>query len=244
MRAILTYHSIDESGSAISVGADALRGHARWLASGVVPVVPLAEITRAPAAAVAVTFDDGFCSFCELAWPLLREHGIPVTLYVVSDRAGGRNDWGPAGSVPLAPLLDWDVLARLAEEGVTLGAHTRSHPDLTRVDDAALADELDGCVERIERETGARPTSFAYPFGRFDERVAAAVRSRFATACTTELRPLGDDEDPHRLPRLDMYYLRTPDGLDGWGSARMLRYLNTRRRLRRARSLVLEGVWK
>jgi peptidoglycan/xylan/chitin deacetylase (PgdA/CDA1 family) len=242
MRAILTYHSIDDSGSAISVDAATFRTHAAWLSEGGVPVVGLESVLETTGPAVAVTFDDGFRSFAQEAWPLLRDRAIPVTLFVVSDRVGGRNDWGRPGRVPELPLLDWHELGRLVEEGVTLGAHTRTHPDLTRAHDS-IGDELDGCVERIERETGVRPSSFAYPFGRLDAAVVTAVRSRFEAACTTELRPLGYDEDAHRLPRLDAWYLRNGTRLEEWGTPRMERYLRRRRRLRRARSLVLEGVW-
>src|SRR5690606_37701023 len=60
MRAILTYHSIDESGSPISVSREAFRAHVRWLASGAVKVRPLAELVdaRDGGDAVAITFDD------------------------------------------------------------------------------------------------------------------------------------------------------------------------------------------
>ncbi|TFG50637.1 MAG: polysaccharide deacetylase, partial [Gemmatimonadales bacterium] len=44
MRAILTYHSIDDSGSPISVAPEQFRAHVRWLQSGVIRVVPLAEL--------------------------------------------------------------------------------------------------------------------------------------------------------------------------------------------------------
>ena len=65
MRAILTYHSIDPSGSPISVSPAAFRRHIEWLASGRVRVVRLEELMRLPAGedAVALTFDDGFAKF-------------------------------------------------------------------------------------------------------------------------------------------------------------------------------------
>ena len=134
MRAILTYHSIDDSGSPVSVGEAALRRQVRWLASGAVRVVGLEEIGALPADAnaVALTFDDGFLSFGEKAWPLLKDHGLPVTVFVVTRCAGATNAWGgrPSAGIPTLPLLGWDAIVRLADEGVTLGAHGRSHADL------------------------------------------------------------------------------------------------------------------
>lgn len=241
MRAILTYHSIDDSGSPVSVGASAFAAHVRFLASGAVRVVPLAELVALPEGedAIAVTFDDGFANFAQSAWPLLRDHRLPVTLFVVSDHVGGTNAWGgrDVPGIPTLPLLPWDALERLAREGVTLGAHTRRHPDLRRLDDAALADELDGSLAAIAERTSLRPDSFAYPYGHVDERVARAVAERFRLACTTELRLLARGERRELLPRLDAFYLRKPGALERWGTPAFRRAIRLRALARRARAV-------
>ena len=232
MRAILTYHSIDDSGSAISVDATAFRRHVAFLASGAVRVTDVAGVLSAgdTADAVALTFDDAFTSFAEIAWPLLRERGLPVTLFVVTGHAGGTNAWGgrDAPGIPTRPLLGWDALAHLAEQGVQLGAHSRAHPDLTQADDSRLVDEMEGSAADLAARTGTRPASFAYPYGACDERVVAAARPRFACACTTELRPLASADDAYRLPRLDAYYLRAPGRLEAWGRPALRSYLRLR----------------
>lgn len=244
MKAILTYHSIDASGSPISVDPDAFRAHARWFASGRVRVVGLDELLALPhdADAVCLTFDDAFANFASAAWPLLRDHGLPVTLFVVAGYAGRRNTWDQQGySLPELPLLDWPALGRLADEGVTLGAHTVSHPDLRTLDDDALAHELAGAADRIAAETGRRPACLAYPFGATDARVTAAAGSVYTTACTTELRALRPAEDPLRLPRLDAFYFRQPGRLEAWGSPAFRRYLGLRAVARRARRALSWG---
>jgi peptidoglycan/xylan/chitin deacetylase (PgdA/CDA1 family) len=110
MRAILTYHSIDESGSAISISESVFRGHVSWLARGGVRVVSLDALMRLPADAnaVALTFDDGFVNFGDIAAPLLADHGLPSTLFVVSDAVGKTNRWpGRADrGIPELPLLN------------------------------------------------------------------------------------------------------------------------------------------
>ncbi|HEX4934164.1 MAG TPA: polysaccharide deacetylase family protein, partial [Gemmatimonadaceae bacterium] len=165
MRAILTYHSIDGSGSPISVSPSTFRAHVRWLASGSVRVLPLDRLLQADDRedAVAITFDDGFENFATEGAALLAEHGLPSTVFVVPDHVAGTNAWGgrSAPGIPTLPLMSWPTLARMAQMGVTLGAHTRRHRDLTRVRGAALEDEVAGCVERMAVETGRRPSSFA-----------------------------------------------------------------------------------
>lgn len=242
MRAILTYHSIDESGSPISVSSRAFRAHVRWLASGAVRVLPLTELVARPEGedAVAITFDDGFQNFVHEAAPLLADAGLPSTVFVVPEHVGGENNWGGehAPGIPALALMDWRTLGELPSFGVTLGAHTRRHRDLTRVRGAALEDEVAGCVERMAAELGERPTTFAYPYGAVDDTAATVARDVFALACTTELRLLRPDEDRARLPRLDMFYFREEGQLEAWGSAAFRRRLWLRAQGRRVRRLV------
>ncbi|MGH7555950.1 MAG: polysaccharide deacetylase family protein, partial [Longimicrobiales bacterium] len=206
-----------------------------------IAVVSLERLVELPdtADAVALTFDDAFENFRTEAWPLIRERGHPVTLFVPTDHVGGSNAWEGAGSrLPRLPLLDWPALGSIASEGVTIGAHSASHAHLPEQDSASLAREVDEPADRILSETGQVATAFAYPYGEQNERVRAAVRGRFPLACTTELRALGGVEDRHALPRLDMGYFRGPDSLDAWGARSFRAYVMLRNRLRAVRRLI------
>ena len=249
MRAILTYHSLDGSGSPISVAPEAFGRHVAWLAAGRVRVVGLAELLALPpeADAVALTFDDAFRNFVEVAAPRLRDHGLPATVYVVPGHVGGSNAWGGVRDprVPTLPLADWEQLGRLGEAGVRLGAHTRTHPHLTRVSPAQLEDELAGAQEAIHQATGQRPDSIAYPFGDVDAAVAGRAATWYRMGVCTELRTLAVGDDPLRLPRLDMYYLRDPGRLEAWGSAAFAGRLWLRAQARRLRMTLamVGGGW-
>ena len=239
MRAILTYHSIDPSGSPISVDPDTFRRHVRWLAAGWVRVVPIDELMELPdeVDAVAITFDDGFRNFGDVAAPALAEHGLPATVFVVTDCVGKTNAWNGVErrGIPTLPLLGWDGLARAAEGGVELGVHGRTHKRLTTVSGTELVDEVAGAAARLAARTGVMPTTFAYPYGSVSRAAADEVGAAFRWACTTELRPLSQRETPHLLPRLDMYYFRTPGRLEGWGTPPLRRFISFRSRARRVR---------
>lgn len=221
MRAILTYHSIDPSGSPISIDAAAFALHVDFLASSRTRVVPLAQIQelRDEDDAVAITFDDGLQNFQSEAWPRLAERGLPATLFVVTGRAGKDNAWQGRrdARVPHVELLDWDALGKLAAEGLELGAHSRTHPHLEKISDAQQADEIEGAAEDLFRYAGTRPHSFCYPYGTLDERAVARVARIYRRACTTELAVLDGRESAHRLPRLDAFYLRGAGRLEGFG---------------------------
>src|SRR6202043_11676 len=90
--AILTYHSLDDSGSVISVPPALFRRQMDFLAASGIPVVPLNEVMKRPGS-VAITFDDGFRNFADHAVPVLERHRLPATVFVVSRYCGLTNDW-------------------------------------------------------------------------------------------------------------------------------------------------------
>jgi peptidoglycan/xylan/chitin deacetylase (PgdA/CDA1 family) len=241
VKAILTYHSVDNTGSVLSIDPAVFRGQIEWLARSGPAVVNVDQLLTLPptASAVAITFDDAFANFADVAWPVLRDHSLPVTQYVATDYAGKRNAWSASDrSIPQLPLLDWNGLARLVEEGVTLGSHTCTHPHLPTLGSAQLREELERSGEQLERMTGVRPSGLAYPYGSHDARTVSAAAAMYEHACTAELRILHESEDAHRLPRLDVYYLRQPGTLEGWGTPRLKLYLRARASARRCRELL------
>jgi peptidoglycan/xylan/chitin deacetylase (PgdA/CDA1 family) len=71
--------------------------------------------------------------------------------------------------------LSWDELRELAAEGWEVGSHSRTHPQLTQLDDSELDRELRDSREECEQRLVCPCTSFAYPYGDLDRRVVAAV---------------------------------------------------------------------
>src|ERR1700722_15438811 len=98
---ILTYHSLDDSGSVISTHPEIFRRQMDFLAASGVPVVPLAE-TLERAGSGAKTFDDGFRNLLDHAVPVLEQYHFPATIFVVGNYCGGHNDWPsqPKDAVP------------------------------------------------------------------------------------------------------------------------------------------------
>ena len=240
MRAILTYHSIDRSGSPISVAPETFQTHRTWLTSGRVRALSLDDIVMHADAgedAVAVTFDDGFLNAREALQSLLSD-GVPVAVFVVSGHVGGTNAWGgrTQPGIPTQPLLDWSDLEGLASRGAAIGAHTRTHRRLTGLSDAALDEELQGCADDLRGRLGARSAHVAYPYGDADRRVAARAARHFRYGHSTDFGLLGSQDPPMRGPRLDMFYFRAPGAIEAWGSSRFrqrLGWIRARRMVRK-----------
>ena len=215
MRAVITFHGVDDSGSVLSLAPDELRGLVRGIQASGHRIVPLTELLAGSEAdRVALTFDDGFRSVREAALPILREAGATATLYLTTGWVGRDNGWPSQPDwAPRFPMLDWDDVSALHEAGWQIDGHTVDHPDLTGLGDAELASQLDEADDVIEQRLGRRPQTFAFPYGRRDPRVDAAARARYRHAMTTELASLdGRDVDALAatgVPRLDGYYLRS-----------------------------------
>lgn len=172
---------------------DRFRTHVEILLEAGFEIVTVAELADRAGAAepppglAALSFDDGMEDNHSVLLPILREHRIPATVYVVSGLIGKPNPWLAAESG--ARMMTPDELRELAGVGVELGAHTVSHPDLSLLDRAACLKEMVESRATIEEVSGARVRTFAYPFCRYSpEAVAAAREAGFAAAVTCEGR--------------------------------------------------------
>jgi peptidoglycan/xylan/chitin deacetylase (PgdA/CDA1 family) len=82
-------------------------------------------------------------------------------------------------------FLSWDEVRELARQGFEIGAHTRSHPILTRLPLTEVERELRACRDTLEEKLGVRPTLFSYPNGATCPEVTELVGSYFQAAVTT-----------------------------------------------------------
>ena len=215
---VLTYHAVADEPSRIAVPPDLFRRHVQHLRQAGYRAVTFAEASRVldagpgdHARLVCITFDDGYRNVLENAVPVLREAGFVATFFVPTAHVGGANHWDASAPPRGWPILSWNELAELAGEGFEIGSHTRSHPHLPRLDDAALTDELAGSRAELEDRLGTEVPSFCYPFGDHDARTRAAARDAgYRCACTIEFAACVPAHDRMRLPRLGTARLATP----------------------------------
>ncbi|MBZ5605972.1 MAG: polysaccharide deacetylase family protein [Acidobacteriia bacterium] len=229
--AILTYHSIDESNSAISTSAHDFERQMDALAGSSAAVVPLGEVRDRPGS-IALTFDDGFRNFRTAAAPVLERHKFSATVFIVSGFCGNNNRWpGQCRDVPELPLMDWDEVREISSRGFSVGAHTVHHPDLRALPESEALREMADCKAEIEQQLGGTVTQFAYPYGS----VPAHVRPPFELACGTRLSYLRPGADAIDLPRIDAFYLRAGPSAGSLFSARAAAYFGGRAILRNLR---------
>lgn len=237
MKAIITFHSIDESGSVLSYPPGSFASLLGSLDESGLPFLSLDELLSPETErGVTISFDDGMQSVFTSALPVLRDHEAPAHLYLATAAVGGQNQWsGQPGAAPEFEMLNWDQVGHLHEAGVFIESHTHNHPDLRKLIRTELESECEHADALIEQKVGRRPRYFAYPYGYKNDEICDYVRNRYRGAVTTELGVLQGSEDTARLPRLDSYYLQNRWLQRNLGTAASGLYLSFRSLLRRLR---------
>lgn len=204
MTPVLMYHSISadppRETAALSVHPAAFAAQMAHLAAEGFTPVTFADLHARVRRPVVITFDDGYADFHENALPVLARYGFPATVFVTT---GWLADAGPdAAGRPLDRMLTWSQLAEAAREGIEIGGHSHSHPQLDQLPDRRLRDELTRNKDLLEDRLATRVVTMAYPYGYSSRRVRRAVaETGYALASAVANRTAGDDE-PLAVPRL------------------------------------------
>jgi peptidoglycan/xylan/chitin deacetylase (PgdA/CDA1 family) len=149
-----------------------------------------------------ITIDDGHRDGMTDALPVLLRYGFVATYFVVTKRITS------SGFLSGADLLE------LARDGMEIADHTMDHRDVARLHGAALAEEVQGAADAIERITGRAPTTFAYPSGEWSLEAIGSIESAdLGMAVTTREGVLETWADRFLVPRLRVSASLTPEQL-------------------------------
>lgn len=240
MKAILTFHSIDDRGTVLSFPPETFARMINEILEGGVNICSLDQLLSPETDnAVAITFDDGMRSVYQNALPVLKDVEAPSHLYLTTGYVAGKNNWPtqPAGA-PAFDMMSWPELEACADAGMMIESHTVSHPNLCHLDQEQIEEECETANQSIENQFGRRPRHFAYPYGIYDARVAEIVGDKYQTCATTSLLPLGRKLKTAELPRIDSYYLQKRKDYRNFFSPAANSYLRLRHGMRVFRSML------
>ena len=213
---VLTFHALDDQPSIISFPIELFRrAMARLHESGFRTLDLLEAVdwlqrgVALPQRSVVITFDDGYQSVYEEAFPVLEQYGMCATVFLT---VGEDRKTAPVSRPPSLQgrsMLSWREIREMQSAAITFGAHTLTHVDLTRAPLDRVEEEMCESKRIIEDALGTVVACFAYPYGRFDRHSVAVARQHFACACSDKLGLVSPDSDPYTLERVDAYYLRS-----------------------------------
>lgn len=217
---ILMYHHVVPDGEPcndMTITAGRLEEDLAWLEEqGYTTVLPreLAAGTPLPEKPVLITFDDGYRSNYDLAFPLLKQYQAKAAIALM----GFMQDVGAES------FLSWEMCREMEASGlVEIGSHTYRLHNLDQreglftpggingiqrkpeEDDAAFAERVLGDLQRscdqIQAELGKAPTFFAYPYGITEPDAMEWIHSHFPVTVITLPGTADLDQGLHELPR-------------------------------------------
>jgi peptidoglycan/xylan/chitin deacetylase (PgdA/CDA1 family) len=152
-----------------------------------------------PSKPIILSFDDGWENQYNYAFPLLKKYNMTATFFVFTNAIGKPH------------YLTWDEINEMILSGNKVGSHSQSHPFLTKIrNKAALYSEIVYSKKKIEAETGVQVTSFAYPFGQYNDDIVYAVKESGYKTARGAKRGIYHGKD-------DLYTLRTIISSDDFG---------------------------
>jgi len=182
---ILMYHQIGryprpDAHRALFCHIDRFRSQLRYLKVMGFSVLSLAEACQClfdgramPKRSVVITIDDGYDDFREHAWPALREHGMPATVFLVSALIGQKANW--LSTSPQPSLMSAATIRQLRKEGADFGSHAVTHPRLSQLSPQAMRTEIFDSKAALEDLLGEPVPDFCYPYGDYNTQARDLV---------------------------------------------------------------------
>ena len=206
---VLLYHDIsNECNDRYSIDPRLFAAQMEWLYSNGYKAVSLHDIGDKnkiiPGKTVVITFDDGYASFLDYAFPLLSDYGFKSTVNIIGEHVGKYIK--QCGS---APMLSWDEYRYLNRSGlVDLGCHTFNLHHIGVIRDVSaevLENDLGLFQEKIKMEIGASADILAWPYGIYNQKsISVANRLGIRYLLTSQDGIFRSGGDLNEIPRLNM----------------------------------------
>jgi peptidoglycan/xylan/chitin deacetylase (PgdA/CDA1 family) len=198
---VLVYHRVSDDTDPLALSPAKFRAQMEYLAANgfrgldAVAALDLLSAGELEPRTVAITFDDGFEDVLDNAQPVLADLGFSATVFVATGVVGGNGSYDFA--FPGASTMSWEQIRRLDTAGVLrFEPHSRTHPDLTRLDNADARSEIEESKAELEQRIDRETYAFCYPSGFVGPREGELVRQagfRYGLTCEPGLNTASTD---------------------------------------------------
>lgn len=213
---ILTFHTLDNLSSVTSFPPKLFRDGLRKLVENGYRTISLLEAANClqtkksfPEKSFVITFDDGYETVYKEAFPVLKDYAMSATIFLAVGANGNHQDEEKLPSIEGRSMLSWREIKEMKRWGIEFGAHTLTHPDLTRLPRDRMEMEICESKKIIENTLRTPIFCFAYPYGRYNDRVRELVQQHFVCATSDRLGFISPNSNLYTLERVDAYYFRT-----------------------------------
>ena len=148
------------------------------------------------AGSIVITFDDGYSNNYHNAYPLLKKHSFPATIFLVSNFIDDKE----------GKYLSQSQIHELMDNNISFGSHTISHRILTGLKKEEIIREIRDSKDLLESQLGQRMNSFAYPIGTkadFNNAIMETVKAhKYTCACSNVYGMNDENSDIFALKRI------------------------------------------
>jgi peptidoglycan/xylan/chitin deacetylase (PgdA/CDA1 family) len=206
---VLCYHIVEAPAAPrMHIDRETFRQQLRYLEMTGYNVVPLRHVyeyvtgkrASLPKNAIVITIDDGWRSTYTEAFPELQKRKFPFTVFIYPNIIGKTSN-----------ALTWEQIREMSDAGVDIQSHALTHPFLTKRKHRSMGDaqygewlrkELAESKRILEKEAGKKVQFIAYPYGDYDDRVAAAAaKAGYTAALTCDFGRVKKGSDPLKMKR-------------------------------------------
>jgi len=202
----LDHHVAEDTPPSTTISPENFRQHLEFLRDNDFNLMALDQMLEAlrnqqdiPDKSVAITFDDGYLSIYQQAFPLLQEFGFPFAVFLSTQPINDNQ----------AGYMNWEQVRDMANSGVVIANHMVHHPYmLTRLQEESQAEwisrlrkEMLQAEQDIERHTGQSHRYLAYPYGEFDPAIKAMLAAENFTGLAQNSGAVSFQSDFLALPR-------------------------------------------
>ncbi len=140
---------------------------------------------------ILLTIDDGFSSFYENAWPILKEKKIPFILFVSTREVGSYN------------YMTWKQIKEISQENfVEIGNHSHTHEYLVDENYEFIKRDIEKSMSIFEENLGKNSIFFSYPFGEYSLEFKKLIKSLgFKYAFGQHSGVMDETKSYYELPR-------------------------------------------
>ncbi len=160
---------------------------------------------------VGISFDDGYKNNLLNAMPILKKHNFTATCYIVSKRIGLTNIWDESQGITQNQLMSINEIKQWLSNGMDIGAHSQTHPNLEKISISDAIDEIKNSKEDLESIFNIKILDFCYPYGRMNDEVCELVKSAGYESGITMIRGrAGLSANQMKLPRIPITHHTLP----------------------------------
>ena len=148
------------------------------------------ELKKKDKRKILLTIDDGFLSFYENAWPLLKKDKIPFILFVSTREVGKKG------------YMSWKQIKEIEKENfVTIGNHSHSHDYLIDFEKSQINEDIKISRQLFKKELEKNLDFFSYPFGEYSLMLKEIAKKNFTFAFGQHSGVIDETKDMYELPR-------------------------------------------